>query len=70
MLLIGLGGSGGKTLRFLKRDLRRWLAQPSRVNPDQYWTGGIPDGWQLLGVTAATSSTDGAPGSTVERGGV
>lgn len=47
-LLIGLGGSGGKTLRFLKRDLRRWLAQPSRVNPDQYWTGGIPDGWQFL----------------------
>lgn len=47
-LIIGLGGSGGKTLRFLKRDLRRWLAQPSRVDPDQFWTGGIPEGWQFL----------------------
>lgn len=48
ILIIGLGGSGGKTLRFLKRDLRRWLAQPSRVDPDQFWTGGIPEGWQFL----------------------
>lgn len=48
MLIVGLGGSGGKTLRFLKRDLRRWLAQPSRANPDAFWAGGIPDGWQFL----------------------
>lgn len=48
ILIIGLGGSGGKTLRFLKRDLRRWLAQPSRANPDQFWSGGIPEGWQFL----------------------
>ena len=48
MLIVGLGGSGGKTLRFLKRDLRRWLAQPSRANPDAFWSGGIPEGWQFL----------------------
>jgi hypothetical protein len=48
MLIVGLGGSGGKTLRFLKRDLRRWLSQPSRANPDAFWTSGIPEGWQFL----------------------
>jgi len=30
---------------------------------------GIPDGWRLLGVAAAPSPTDRAPGSTVGRGG-
>ncbi len=41
MLLIGLGGSGGKTLRFLKRDLTSWLESRG-------WTDGVPDGWQFL----------------------
>lgn len=41
MLLIGLGGSGGKTLRFLKRDLTAWLESRG-------WTDGVPDGWQFL----------------------
>lgn len=40
-LFIGLGGSGGKTLRYLRSDLERWLAQIG-------WTGGFPSGWQLL----------------------
>ena len=25
MMFVGLGGSGGKTLRVLKRDLKEWL---------------------------------------------
>jgi len=25
MIFVGLGGSGGKTLRFLKRDINRWF---------------------------------------------
>ena len=54
MLIIGLGGSGGKTLRFLKRDLRRWIAQPGRKDPDQVWTGGIPEGWQFLHIDTPT----------------
>ena len=41
MLFIGLGGSGGKTLRCLKRDLRDWLN-------DQGWTGPFPSGWQFV----------------------
>ena len=41
MLFVGLGGSGGKTLRVLKRDLREWLA-------DHSWEGGFPTGWQFV----------------------
>jgi len=40
-LFIGLGGSGGKTLRYLRSDLERWLAQIG-------WTGDFPSGWQFL----------------------
>ena len=41
MLFIGLGGSGGKTLRVLKRDLKEWLK-------DLEWTEDFPIGWQFL----------------------
>ena len=40
-LFVGLGGSGGKTLRFLKSQIERWLeknGQPIK----------IPDSWQFL----------------------
>ena len=40
-LFVGLGGSGGKTLRFLKSQIERWLeknCQPIK----------IPDSWQFL----------------------
>lgn len=40
-LFIGLGGSGGKTLRFLKREMRRWMEKHEQ--PDK-----IPDAWQFL----------------------
>ena len=47
MLFVGLGGSGGKTLRFLKRDLNTWLENVG-------WTGGMPLGWQFLQVDTPT----------------
>ena len=47
VLLIGLGGSGGKTLRFLKRDLSEWLESKG-------WSDGIPDGWQFLHIDSPT----------------
>jgi hypothetical protein len=47
MLFVGLGGSGGKTLRFLKRDLETWLRSVG-------WTQGIPQGWQFLQIDTPT----------------
>ena len=41
MLFVGLGGSGGKTLRVLKRDLKEWLT-------DHEWEGDFPAGWQFV----------------------
>lgn len=40
-LFIGLGGSGGKTLRFLKDQIRRWMHEHGIE-------GDIPAGWQFL----------------------
>ncbi|WP_428118888.1 tubulin-like doman-containing protein [Candidatus Poriferisodalis sp.] len=40
-LFVGLGGSGGKTLRFLKREILRWMAAHDADR-------GIPNGWQFL----------------------
>lgn len=51
MLFVGLGGSGGKTLRFLKRDLLIWL-------DEQKWTGGIPQGIQFLHIDSPTLQDD------------
>lgn len=52
MLFVGLGGSGGKTLRFLKRDLEAWLRSEG-------WYEGIPQGWQFLQIDTPTVA-DGA----------
>jgi hypothetical protein len=41
MLLIGVGGSGGKTLQLLHRELR-WRLR------DSGWTEGVPAGWQFI----------------------
>jgi len=49
-LFVGLGGSGGKTLRFLRHDLQQWLAQIGWPNPDQ-----LPAGWQLLHIDTPTA---------------
>ncbi|MFZ4434829.1 MAG: tubulin-like doman-containing protein, partial [Microthrixaceae bacterium] len=43
MLLIGVGGSGGKTLQLLHRELR-WRLR------DSGWTEGVPAGWQFIHV--------------------
>lgn len=48
MLFVGLGGSGGKTLRFLKRDLHSWLDSVG-------WSDGMPLGWQFLQVDTPTT---------------
>jgi hypothetical protein len=44
-LFIGLGGSGGKTLRFLKDQIRRWMSAHGI-------DGDIPAGWQFLHIDA------------------
>jgi hypothetical protein len=44
-LFIGLGGSGGKTLRFLRADLLEWL---DRIGWQSSVPGSLPVGWQLL----------------------
>lgn len=46
-LFVGLGGSGGKTLRFLKRDLHRWMRQ-HRID------GPLPTGWQFVNIDTPT----------------
>ncbi len=45
-LFIGLGGSGGKTLRFLKDQIRRWMKEHDIKGDD------IPGGWQFLHIDA------------------
>ena len=51
-LFIGLGGSGGKTLRFLKRELQRWQAAHGIGGP-------LPTGWQFVNIDTPTVA-DGA----------
>ena len=46
ILFVGVGGSGGKTLRALKQTLERHLEQNG-------WDRGIPGGWQFLQVDTA-----------------
>lgn len=47
-LFIGLGGSGGKTLRFLKDQIRRWMRE-------HHIDGDIPAGWQFLHIDTPSS---------------
>lgn len=47
IVFIGLGGSGGKTLRFIKRDINRWFDEIG-------WTKGMPKGWQFLQIDTPT----------------
>ncbi len=51
-LVIGLGGSGGKTIRYLKQSLGEWLNEIG-------WQGGMPQGWQFLHID--TPSTQESP---------
>lgn len=47
MLFVGLGGSGGKTLRFMKAGLVEWLDRHG-------WDGGIPTGFQFVHIDTPT----------------
>ena len=46
-LFVGLGGSGGKTLRFLKREIVQWL-ESHGIDAD------VPKGWQFLHIDTPT----------------
>lgn len=46
-LIVGVGGSGGKTLRVIRADLERRLEQSD-------WKGGFPAAWQLLQIDVPT----------------
>jgi hypothetical protein len=60
MLFVGLGGSGGKTLRVLKRDLKEWLK-------DHEWEGNFPTGWQFVHIdTPPTPDGEIAGGGSLE----
>jgi len=50
IVLLGLGGSGGKTLRFLKRDLSNWLNAHGWPVAER----GIPRGFQFLHIDTPT----------------
>lgn len=50
IVFLGLGGSGGKTLRFLKRDLSNWLNAHGWPVAER----GIPRGFQFLHVDTPT----------------
>ena len=47
ILFVGLGGSGGKTLRFIKHEMNRWLDEHGV-------TSGIPAGWKFLWIDTPT----------------
>jgi len=61
MVFLGLGGSGGKTLRFLKRDLTSWLESHGWDVAER----GIPRGFQFLHIDTPTvqdgAAMSGAP---------
>ena len=62
-LFIGVGGSGGKTLRTLKADLEQRLLEVGYV-------GEWPSCWQFLHIdvpTVADGNDQGLPGQLAER---
>lgn len=56
-LILGLGGSGGKTIRYLKQSLHEWLREIG-------WSEGLPQAWQFLHIdTPQTQDSPVLPGS-------
>src|SRR4051812_23714577 len=53
-LLIGIGGSGGKTLRVTREDLARRLGQAG-------WSGDLPRAWQFLHIDVPTHADGNDP---------
>jgi hypothetical protein len=54
ILFVGLGGSGGKTLRYLKKDFREWLTRVGWNKNDP-----IPRGFQFLHIDTPTAEDGG-----------
>ena len=54
ILFVGLGGSGGKTLRYIKKDLREWLTRVGWNKSDP-----IPRGFQFLHIDTPTAEDGG-----------
>ncbi len=50
-LIIGLGGSGGKTIRAMKQAITRRIAGAG-------YEGGIPDAWQFLQIDTTYDGVD------------
>jgi len=55
MIIIGCGGSGGKTVQMLRHSLNRRLERSN-------WNGGFPAAWQLLYIDTPTSQEAPLPG--------
>lgn len=53
-LLVGVGGSGGKTLRVVRNDLERRLSQAG-------WEGDFPAAWQFLHIDVPTTADGNEP---------
>lgn len=53
-LLVGVGGSGGKTLRVVRADLERRLAQAG-------WSRDFPSAWQFLHIDVPTTADGNEP---------
>lgn len=53
-LLVGVGGSGGKTLRVVRANLLRRLEQAG-------WSGALPDAWQFLHIDVPTTADGNEP---------
>ena len=51
LLIIGLGGSGGKTIRAMKQSLNRTLESVR-------YTGGLPAAWQFLQIDTTVDGID------------
>ena len=60
VLFVGLGGSGGKTLRFIKREMNRWLDEHG-------YEDGIPAGWQFLWIDTPTQPDGGDIDAIADR---
>jgi hypothetical protein len=58
MLLVGVGGSGGKTLQLLHRELR-WRLK------DLDWSEGVPTGWQFIHIDVPTEPDTHLPNQAV-----
>lgn len=53
-LLVGVGGSGGKTLRIVRDELTRRLSQAG-------WTGDLPRGWQFMHIDVPSHADGNEP---------